>query len=137
MENYTQGNMNSQLIGTFQCEDPNAWIDRKIFFYAKNNLCNPYGYGVDIQNVSIVANNEYRFDFDLWPYGAELIIDESDGVKFEKGSTVVVYVNGQYLTEWICPSGNPTTLDIAMRAWNAKPKGLRMGKFIKMLLKKR
>lgn len=49
---------NAQVVGSFHSGDSNAWFDKEIFFYAKNNLCNAYGYGINIPNVSIVVNNE-------------------------------------------------------------------------------
>lgn len=130
---------NAQVVGSFHSGDSNAWFDKEIFFYAKNNLCNAYGYGINIPNVSIVVNNEYRFDLDVWPYGTELVLDDSNGVKFDKGSTVVVYANGQYLGGWSCDSGNPSAWDVALRAWKAKPKSkpMNIGKVLKALRKVR
>lgn len=127
----------AQVTGGFFSGDPNAWFDKEIFFYAKNNLRNNYGYGVDLPNVTIIVNNEYKFETDVWPYGAEVVFDKSDGVKFDKGSTIVVYVNGQYFDQWTCSTGNPSAWDVAKRAWKAKPKGkpMNIGKVMKALRK--
>lgn len=129
--------LSAQVTGGFFCGDPDAWFDKEIFFYAKNNLRNQYGYGLDLPNVVIIINNEYKFETDVWPFGAELVLDKSDGVSFDKGSSVVVYVNGQYFDQWTCTTGNPTTMDIAKRAWKAKPKGkpMNVNKVFKALRK--
>lgn len=126
-----------QLTGDFRCGDPNAYIDKDVFFYAKNDTCNPFGKGVDIKNVSIYINGEHLFNVDVWPFGEELVIGKNDGVKFDVGNTVAIHVNGQYINKWTCPFINHTMLNIASKVYKMKPKGIPVGRVLKVLLKKR
>lgn len=119
-----------RLEGYFCCTDPNAWFNKNIFFYAKN-------IGFAIHDVLIVVNNNsHHFKYDYWSNGSEIVIDESEGVKFDNGSTVVIYSKGIRIGEWHCTMENPTILDVAIRAYKAKPRGLPIGKALGIMLKK-
>lgn len=117
--------MNAQRIdGGFGCGDPDAWFDKEIFFWCENNATNYYGYGLNLSNVSLVVNGEDQYDVNgIWQYGTRLILDASNEIKFEKGSTVAIYVNGQFIQSWTCDQNNPTATDVIMRAYEEKPKG--------------
>lgn len=115
---------NAQFLGGFGCGDPNAWFDKEIYFYCQNQAKNYYGYGMNLQNVSFVINGETQIDVSgIWEYGDVLIIDKDNEVKFEKGSVVAIFVNGQFYGNWTCNQSDPTAMEIAKRAYKKKPKG--------------
>lgn len=116
--------VNAQIAGGFGCADPDAWFDKEIYFWCKNNATNYYGYGLNLSSVSLVVNGEDQYDVDgFWQYGTYLFLDASNNIEFEKGSTVAIYVNGQYIDSWRCPTSNPTTTDVIMHAFKKKPRG--------------
>lgn len=97
---------------------PKPGLTKKSTFGAKTTLQTITGYGLNLSNVSLVVNGEDRYDVDgYWQYGTCLFLDASNGIEFEKGSTVSVYVNGQYIDSWRCPTSNPTTTDVIMHAF--------------------
>lgn len=114
---------NAQFFGGFGCGDPDAWFDKEIFFYCKNNATNGY-YGLNLTNVSLVINGETQVDLDgVWTYGEFLFLGPDNGFEFSKGSSVALYVNGYYQNTWHCTTSNPTALDTAKRLWDLKPQG--------------
>lgn len=114
---------NAQFAGGFDCADPDAWFDKEIYFYCQNNANNGY-YGLNLSNVSLIVDNQYQVDVDgLWYYGSFLFLSKDTGFEFSKGSTVALWVNGYHQGTWICPTSNPTAVDIVKHAWSKKPHG--------------
>lgn len=113
----------AQFAGGFGCGDPDAWLDKEIYFYCQNNANNGY-YGLNLSNVSLVIDGETQIDIDgIWEYGDLLFLGADNGFKFSKGTTVSLYVNGYYQNSWTCPTSNPNAIDVARRIWDKKPRG--------------
>ena len=114
----------AQFVAGFGCGDPNAWFDKEIFFYCQNQARNGYGYGLNLTNISLVIDGDTQIDVSgVWAYGDFIILDKANGVEFEKGSTVALYVNGYYQGGWTCQTSNPTAWDVAKKAYKNKPRG--------------
>lgn len=114
-------NMKAQFYGGFGADDPDAWFDTEIYFYCQNNMVNynmwGYQYGVNLTNVQLIINGQYRVDIDgWWNYGDWIFLTKGAGYEFDKGSTVALYVNGYYQGSWTCTSSNPTVVDAVLRA---------------------
>lgn len=116
--------ISAQFIGGFGCGDPDAWFNKEIYFYCQNQAVNYYGVGLNLQNVSFIIDGETQVDVSgIWQYGDYIILAESDGFKFNKGSVVAVCVNGTCYGIWTCYSSNPTASEIVRRALKNKTKG--------------
>lgn len=138
-------NLKAQFYGGFAAADPNAWFDREIYFYCQNNTTSinmwGYQYGVNLTNVQLVINNQYRVDLNgWWNYGDYIFLTSDNGFEFDKGSNVALYVNGYYQFTWYCNSSNPSAIEVVKRAHEQykikMPKGT-VGKLIKILRKVR
>jgi hypothetical protein len=114
----------AQFAAGFGCGDPDAWFDKEIYFYCQNQARNGYGYGLNLSNISLIINGNLQIDVSgVWEYGDFIIIDKANGIEFEKGSTVALYVNGYYQGGWTCSTSNPSAWDVAKRIYNNKPRG--------------
>lgn len=114
---------NAQFYGGFGCEDPDAWFDKKIYFYCQNKANNGY-YGLNLSNVSLVIDGETQVDVDgVWIYGDYIFLGPDNGFDFSKGTTVALYINGYFQNSWTCPTSNPSAIEVAKRIWNNKPRG--------------
>lgn len=127
----------AQFYGGFGCGDPDAWFNKEIYFYCQNVANNGY-YGMNLNNVSFVIDGTTQVDLDgQWLYQDVVFLGQDNGFKFSKGSTVGIYVNGQYYGSWTCNSDNPSATDIAKRLWDNKPRGRsNAGKSLLKLLRK-
>lgn len=103
---------NAQIIGGFNSKDPKAWFDKEIYFIAYNNVV-AYGYGQPIYNATFVVNGkDTYFVKGVWEYGQSVAID---GTKMKKGSIVELFINGQYVSQWVCEDSTPS---IAATSWS-------------------
>lgn len=113
----------AQFVAGFGCGDEDAWFDKEIYFYCQNQARNGYGYGLNLTNISLVIDGKTQIDVSgVWAYGDFIILDKANGVEFEKGSTVALYVNGYYQGGWTCQTSNPSAWDVARRVYKNKPR---------------
>ena len=125
----------SQVIGGFDCKSPNALFDKEIYFVAYNQVTvyNPWTYSYVPQtlwNVELLVNgNTWYFVNGPWNYNTYITIDNVD---FDKGSTVSMYSNGQYIATWACDVRQPTVKDAVLTAYKAR----KLYKYAKKALKR-
>ena len=111
-----------QIIACFDCQSPDAWFDKGIYFVALNKASyyDPW-YGQmprTFNNVYAIVDG-VRYDFiKPWNYNTVIYIDN---VKLNQGSQVDLYSNGQFLGAWGCNEKQPTIKDVVLRAYKIKP----------------
>lgn len=121
--------LKAQVQGAFDCKDPNAWVDKEIYFVAQNNYVY-YGYGQNLANVSFVVNDKYIYTINgYWYYGNYIVIDD---VKMDKGTVVSMYIGNQCVSTWTCNQSSPSILSTALSAY----RDYRIAKRVIKLLKK-
>ncbi len=91
---------NAQFIGAFYEGDPDAWFDKEPFFACQNNYVY-YGYGQDLQNITVVINGEKHYSNSfIWRYGTYLYLGEDNGFEFSSGDKVALYWGNQCIGTW-------------------------------------
>ena len=74
---------NAQFIGAFYEGDPDAWFDKEPFFACQNNYVY-YGYGQDLQNITVVINGTDVYSFPS-------ILGDIDEYLFAEGNHLDLY----------------------------------------------
>lgn len=91
---------NAQFIGAFYEGDPDAWFDKEPFFACQNNYVY-YGYGQDLQNITVVINGTDVYSFPYtWGYGKYIYLGEDNGFKFSSDDVVALYCGNQFIGSW-------------------------------------
>lgn len=102
--------MNAQFAGGFYEADPNAWFDKEPFFACQNNYVY-YGWGQNLQNISVVVNDKdvYSFPY-IWEYGSTIILNKDNGFKFSSGDRVSLYCGQNCIGTWKYNSSSSNSL---------------------------
>lgn len=92
--------MKAQFAGGFYEADPNAWFDKEPFFACQNNYVY-YGWGQNLQNISVIVNGKdfYTFPY-IWEYGSTIILNKDNGFKFSSGDRVALYCGQNCIGSW-------------------------------------
>ena len=120
----------AQVIGAFDCADPNAWFDKEIYFVAYNNMVNYWGYGMTLSNVQLCVNGKKWYYIDTWQYGTYATLENCG---LDKGSIVKMYINGQCYAQWICSESQPSLASTFYRAFRDYKISKRVYKFLKRI----
>ena len=81
---------NAQFVGNFYHADPNAVFDKEPYFACLNNYTY-MGYGQNIQNITVIINDEYVYSYPyIWNYGYWLVLGNENGFEFSSFMIPVV-----------------------------------------------